>query len=69
MEGPHLRAATGNLTLWHNYGVEANAKVTDALVAAYMAAHPGVTIDVVSQPADNYFALLKAADIAKSGLT
>ncbi len=55
------------LTLWHNYGVEANAKVTDALIAAYEAAHPGVTIEAVSQPADNYFALLKAADIAKSG--
>jgi ABC-type glycerol-3-phosphate transport system substrate-binding protein len=55
------------LTLWHNYGVEGNAPVTDALIAAYEAGHPGVTIDAVSQPADNYFALLKAADIAKSG--
>ena len=55
------------LTLWHNYGVEGNAPVTEALAAAYMAAHPNVTIELVSQPADNYFALLKAAAIAKTG--
>ncbi|MEO8463526.1 MAG: extracellular solute-binding protein [Chloroflexota bacterium] len=55
------------LTLWHNYGTEANAKVTEALVNAYTAANPNVTIDLVSQPADNYFALLKTAAIAGSG--
>ena len=55
------------LTLWHNYGTEANAQVTDALVKAYVAANPNVTINVVSQPADNYFALLKTAAIGESG--
>src|SRR5664280_317799 len=60
-------AAPVTLTLWHNYGTEANADVTNALVKAYMAANPNVTIDVVSQPADNYFALLKTAAIAGSG--
>ena len=60
-------AAPVTLTLWHNYGVEANAKVTAALAQAYMAAYPNVTIQLVAQPADNYFALLKAAAIAKSG--
>ncbi|MEW6225757.1 MAG: ABC transporter substrate-binding protein [Chloroflexota bacterium] len=55
------------LTLWHNYGTEANAAVTEALVKAYTAKTPNVTIELVSQPADNYFALLKAAAIAKSG--
>ncbi len=55
------------LTLWHNYGTESNATVTEALAAAYMAANPNVTIKLVSQPADNYFALLKAAAIAKTG--
>ena len=60
-------AAPVTLTLWHNYGTEANAKVTDALVKAYMAANPNVTIEVVSQPADNYFALLKTASISKTG--
>ncbi|HEX9044950.1 MAG TPA: sugar ABC transporter substrate-binding protein [Candidatus Limnocylindrales bacterium] len=60
-------AAPVTLTLWHNYGTEANADVTNALVKAYMAANPNVTINVVSQPADNYFALLKAAAVSGSG--
>ncbi len=60
-------AAPVTLTLWHNYGTEANATVTNALVKAYMDANPNVTIQVVSQPADNYFALLKAAAVAQSG--
>ncbi len=55
------------LTLWHNYGTEANAAVTENLVKAYEASHPNVSIEIVSQPADNYFALLKAAAIAKTG--
>ena len=64
---PTPTAAPVSLTLWHNYGTEANAKVTDALIKAYMTANPGVTIEAVSQPADNYFALLKAAAIAQTG--
>ena len=60
-ESPSAPAAPVTLTLWHNYGVEANAKVTDALAKAYMAANPNVTIQLVAQPADNYFALLKTA--------
>ena len=60
-------AAPVTLTLWHNYGTEANAQVTDALVQAYTAKYPNVTINVVSQPADNYFALLKTAAIAGTG--
>ena len=55
------------LTLWHNYGTEANAQVTEALVKAYVAKYPNVTINLVSQPADNYFALLKTAAIAGTG--
>ncbi len=60
-------AAPVTLTLWHNYGTEANATVTQALVTAYTAKNPNVTINVVSQPADNYFALLKAAAISGTG--
>ena len=55
------------LTLWHNYGTEANATVTKALTDAYTKANPNVTFELVSQPADNYFALLKAAAISKTG--
>lgn len=60
-------AAPVTLTLWHNYGTEANAQVTQKLVDAYVAKYPNVTINVVSQPADNYFALLKTAAIAGTG--
>jgi len=60
-------AAPVTLTLWHNYGTEANADGTNALVKAYMAKYPNVTINVVSQPADNYFALLQAAAVSKTG--
>jgi raffinose/stachyose/melibiose transport system substrate-binding protein len=60
-------AAPVTLTLWHNYGTEQNAVATQNLVKAYEAAHPNVTIKVVSQPADNYFALLKAAAVSRTG--
>ena len=55
------------LTLWHNYGTEGNAIATKNLVAAFEKANPGITIKVVSQPADNYFALFQAASIAHTG--
>ena len=64
---PSAAAEPVKLTLWHNYGVESNAKVTDALAKAYMAKNPNVTIELVAQPADNYFALLKTAAISKTG--
>lgn len=64
---PSQAGAPVTLTLWHNYGTEANGDVTNALVKAYTAKYPNVTINVVSQPADNYFALLKAAAVSGSG--
>lgn len=66
-------AATGartggvTLTLWHNYGTEGNAVATRNLVAAFEKANPTITIKVISQPADNYFALLQAASISHTG--
>jgi ABC-type glycerol-3-phosphate transport system substrate-binding protein len=62
---PTLAAA--ELTLWHNYGTEANATATEALAKAFEAKNPGVTIKIVSQPADNYFDLLQTAAISKTG--
>ena len=59
--------APAELTLWHNYGTEANAVATQNLVKAFEAKNPGVTIKVISQPADNYFDLLQAAAISKTG--
>lgn len=55
------------LTLWHNYGKEANATATENLVKAFEAKYPQIKIDIVSQPADNYFDLLQAAAISKTG--
>jgi raffinose/stachyose/melibiose transport system substrate-binding protein len=55
------------LTLWHNYGTEQNAVATKALVDAYEKAHSNVTIKVVSQPGDNYFSLLQASSISRTG--
>jgi raffinose/stachyose/melibiose transport system substrate-binding protein len=65
--GAAASLAPAKLTLWHNYGTEANAKATEALVKAFEAKNPGVTIEVVSQPADNYFDLLQTAAISKTG--
>jgi raffinose/stachyose/melibiose transport system substrate-binding protein len=55
------------LTLWHNYGTEQNAVATRKLTDAYTAAHPNVTFKVVSQPGDNYFSLLQASAVSRTG--
>lgn len=55
------------ITLWHNLGDTQNATATKALTDAYTVLHPNVTFKLVSQPADNYFALLQAAAVSKSG--
>jgi ABC-type glycerol-3-phosphate transport system substrate-binding protein len=55
---------TTELTLWHNYGTEGNAVATKNLVAAFEKLHPDISIRVVSQPADNYFALLQSSAIS-----
>jgi len=55
------------LTLWHNYGTEQNAVATQGLTDAYHALHPDVSFKVVSQPGDNYFSLLQASAISKTG--
>src|SRR4051794_35955162 len=60
-------ADTTTLTLWHNYGTEGNAVAAVNLAKAYEKLHPNVEIKVVSQPADNYFALLQAAAVSKTG--
>jgi len=62
-----ISSAPVTLTLWHNYGTEQNATATQNLVDAYQKLHPNVTIKVVSQPADNYFSLLQASAVSKTG--
>ena len=55
------------LTIWHNYGTEQNATALQNLAKAFHQLHPNVTVNVVSQPATNYFALLQAAAVSKTG--
>jgi ABC-type glycerol-3-phosphate transport system substrate-binding protein len=55
------------LTIWHNYGTEQNATALQNLAQAFHQLHPNIKVDVVSQPADNYFAQLQAAAVSKTG--
>jgi ABC-type glycerol-3-phosphate transport system substrate-binding protein len=55
------------LTIWHNYGTEQNATALQNLAKAFHKLHPNITVNVVSQPATNYFAQLQAAAISKTG--
>jgi raffinose/stachyose/melibiose transport system substrate-binding protein len=55
------------LTIWHNYGTEQNATALQNLAKAFHQLHKNITVNVVSQPASNYFAQLQAAAISKNG--
>ncbi len=55
------------LTIWHNYGTEQNATALVNLAKAFHRLHPNITVDVVSQPASNYFALLQSKAISHNG--
>lgn len=55
------------LTLWQNYGTEANATATNNLINAFEKIHPNITIKDVAQPASNYFSLLQAAAVSHTG--
>ncbi|MCY0900292.1 MAG: ABC transporter substrate-binding protein [Firmicutes bacterium] len=55
------------LTLWENYGTEDEATATYNLVRAFEKLHPNIKINVASQPASNYFSLLQAAAISRTG--
>ncbi|HUY61862.1 MAG TPA: ABC transporter substrate-binding protein [Candidatus Dormibacteraeota bacterium] len=61
------KPAPVHLTLWQNYGSEANATATADLIKAFEKLHPNITITDVSQPASNYFSLLQAAAISHTG--
>jgi raffinose/stachyose/melibiose transport system substrate-binding protein len=70
--GGPLAATSGksgnvSLTLWHNYGTGGNAGATVNLVKAFEKKYPTIQIKVVSQPSANYFALLQASSISRTG--
>lgn len=60
-------AAPVVVTIWHNLGTTQNAVAAQALADAYTKLHPNVTFKLVSQPGDNYFSLLQAAAVSKTG--
>ncbi len=60
-------SAKVTLTLWQNLGQGNQAQVVPPLIAAFEKLHPNITINNVQQPRANYFALLSAAAISKSG--
>jgi ABC-type glycerol-3-phosphate transport system substrate-binding protein len=60
-------ASPVTITIWHNYGTEQNATALNNLAKAFEKLHPNITVNVVSQPASNYFAQLQAAAIPKNG--
>lgn len=55
------------LTLWQNLGQGNQAQVVPPLIAAFEKLHPNITINNVQQPRSNYFALLQAAAVSKTG--
>jgi raffinose/stachyose/melibiose transport system substrate-binding protein len=56
------------LTFWENYGTQLSLLNTAKnLIKAYEKLNPNVTIKMVSQPANNYFALLQASAISHTG--
>ena len=56
------------LTFWENYGTQLSLLNTAKnLIHAYEKLNPDVTIKMVSQPANNYFALLQASAISHTG--
>ena len=56
------------LTFWENYGTQLSLLNTAKnLIHAHEKLHPNVTIKMVSQPANNYFALLQASAISHTG--
>src|SRR5215472_15714900 len=65
--GSGSTSAPVTLTIWHNYGTEQNATALQNLAKAFEKIHKNVKVDVVSQPATNYFALLQAAAVSKTG--
>lgn len=60
--------STTTLTLWHDGSlVGTGFGYVNGIISAFEHAHPGVKIDVVQKPQDNYFALLQAALLSNNG--
>jgi len=55
------------LTLWHNGSCPTENCLVRSLAEGFVAANPGITIDIVEQPNDAYFTALLAASVTGSG--
>jgi raffinose/stachyose/melibiose transport system substrate-binding protein len=64
---PSWGSGTTTLTIWENYGTEQNAVALKNLASAFTAANPSIKINVVSEPASNYFQLLQSRAITHNG--
>jgi raffinose/stachyose/melibiose transport system substrate-binding protein len=64
---PSWGSGTTTLTIWENYGTEQNAVALKNLATAFTAANPSIKINVVSEPASNYFSLLQSRAITHNG--
>lgn len=58
---------TTELTMWMVGDCSPETCVESALVDAFEEANPGITIDLVPQPVDGYFAALQSASVASTG--
>ncbi|WP_163541968.1 ABC transporter substrate-binding protein [Occultella kanbiaonis] len=58
---------TVDLTLWIYGACDSEECLEADLVAGFEQDNPGVTIEIVSQPPDNYFAALQSASVTGSG--
>lgn len=56
-----------NLVLWQNLGNGNQAQMIPVLIKAFEKQNPNITITNVQQPRSNYFSLLQAAAVSKSG--
>ena len=64
---PSWGSSTTTLTIWENYGTEQNAVALKNLATAFTAQNPSIKINVVSEPASNYFSLLQSRAITHNG--
>lgn len=64
---PSWGSSTTTLTIWENYGTEQNAVALKNLATAFTAQNPTIKINVVSEPASNYFSLLQSRAITHNG--
>ena len=64
---PSWGSSTTTLTIWENYGTEQNAVALKNLAKAFTAQNPSIKVNVVSEPASNYFSLLLSRAITHNG--